>query len=201
MQFKSITAIIVLIIVVASLLVSGCTTSNKPSESSPTAIASDATSTKTPTATKTTTATPSSSSDKSSYITSKFSDKYTIVTPFSKSTNSYGNVAYTGVVKESPEKKLNPYSHKITIELTKNNDTTKMRYAQYKTQLLSSGLIQVYDYGDYMYFSDTGHYDGSTRLAYLDMNEPSSFNHIYNTGVYLDLGDTFMVTVDDTTKL
>jgi len=145
---------------------------------------------------------PSVTSDKSSGITSKFSDAgYAIVTPFSKSTNNYGNVVYTGVVKDTPEKKLDPYSHKITIELTKNNNTTKARYEQYKTQLLSSGLIKAYDYGDYIYFSDTGHYDGSTRLAWLNMNEPSSSSNVYNTHVYVNLGDSFSVTLDDATKL
>ena len=108
---------------------------------------------------------------------------------------------YTGVVKDSPQKKLNPYSHKITIELTKDNDTTKTRYAQYKTQLLSSGLVKEFDYGDYMTFYDGSTYTNPLREAYLDMNEPSLINHIYNTGVFLNLGDTFMVTLDDTTKL
>ena len=173
----------------------GCTTKTTSSQSSPTAIASAASATKTPTAS------PTSSSDKSSYITSQFSNDYIIVTPFSKSTNSYGNVVYTGVVKDSPQKKLNPYSHKITIELTKNNDTTKTRYAQYKTQLLSSGLVKEFDYGDYMTFYDGSTYSNPNREAYLDMNEPSLINHIYNTGVFLNLGDTFMVTLDDTTKL
>jgi len=91
--------------------------------------------------------------------------------------------------------------HKITIELTKNNSTTKTRYAQYKTQLSTAGLIKVYDYGDYIYFSETGNYANATRLVWLDMNEPSTLNSIYNTGVYLNLGDTFMVTLDDSTKL
>jgi hypothetical protein len=147
------------------------------------------------------TATPTSGSDLSSYITSQFSSDYIIVTPFTKSTNSYGNVVYTGVVKDSPEKKLNPYSHKITIELTKDNDTTKTRYAQYKTKLLSSGLVKEFDYGDYMTFYDGSTYTNPAREAYLDMNEPGLINHIYNTGVFLSLGNTFMVTLDDTTKL
>jgi hypothetical protein len=156
----------------------------------------------TSTTNQTTVQIPTVNSDKSSYITSQFSDAgYAIVTPFNKSTNNYGNVMYTGVVKDTPEKKLNPYSHKITIELTKNNSTTKTRYAQYKTQLSTAGLIKVYDYGDYIYFSETGNYANATRLVWLDMNEPSTLNSIYNTGVYLNLGDTFMVTLDDSTKL
>jgi len=157
--------------------------------------------TKTPTATKTPTSTPTSISDKSSYITSQFSEDYAIVTPFKKSTNSYGNVVYTGVVKETPEKKLDPYSHKITIELTKDSSSTKARYAQYKTQLLSSGLVKEFDYGDYMTFYDGSTYNNPAREAFLDMNEPGLITHIYNTGIYLSLGDTFTVTVDDTTKL
>jgi hypothetical protein len=177
--------------------ISGCV-STPTTSPSPTAQQTQVTTTPTSQASPTA---ASSSSDQSSYITSQFSSDYIIVTPFTKSINSYGNVVYTGVVKDSPTKKLDPYSHKITIELTKDNDTTKTRYAQYKTQLLSSGLVTEFDYGNYMTFYDGSTYTNPPREAYLEMNEPGLLNHVYNTGVFLSLGNTFLVTLDDTTKL
>ena len=52
-----------------------------------------------------------------------------------------------------------------------------------------------------MTFYDGSQYSHPNREAYLDMNEPSLINHIYNTEVFLNLGDTFVVTLDDTTRL
>jgi len=199
-MMKKVIAIIAFVIV-ASLSVAGCitTTTESPNTPSPTNSPSYMTPTYTPIKSSPTPI-PTSSGDLSSYITAKFSEDYLIVKQFKKSTNSYGNVVYTGVVKDN-EKKLYPYSHNVTIELTKNRDATKTRYAQWKTYLLSSGLIKEFDYGDYMTFYDGSQYTHPNREAYLDMNEPSLINHIYNTGVFLSLGDTFMVTADITTKL
>jgi uncharacterized protein YcfL len=113
MQFKPITAIIVLLLVVASLLVAGCTssTTNTGNNSSQT-----------------------DKSDLSKDITASFtafgSDRYVVVKEFTKSTNQYGNVVYTGVVKDNNETTLRPYQHNVTIELTKNKTDTIQRARQ-----------------------------------------------------------------------
>ena len=106
------------------------------------------------------------------------------------------------MVKDT-EKKLNLYLYNITIELTKNRYDTKTRYAQWVTYVLGSGLVKENDYGDYMTFYDGSDIPHPNHRAYLDMNEPSSGYgpEVYNTGVIVNLGDTFMVTLDYTTKL
>lgn len=140
--------------------------------------------------------------DKSSYISSQFSKDFNIVTPFKMTTNQYGNTVYNGVVKDT-EKKLNPYLHNITIELTKNRADTKTRYAQWGSYILGTGLVKEFDYGDYMTFYDGSDMSHPYHEAYLEMHEPSSFlgTDVYNTYVYVNLGDTFVITLDYTTKL
>ncbi len=217
-MIRRLLTITVLILVIAAMTIAGCTSPSDPSptpSNSPTATPTSTPTTSptvkpTPKATPKVTPkatpvpskkpTPSSGNDYSATLTAKFDEKYVIKKPFSKSTNSNGNVVYSGVVQDGDDK-LHPYSHKITIELTKNRDDTKTRYAQYKAFLLSNGLVKEFDYGDYMTFYDGSTYTNPPRQAFLDMNEPSTMNHIYNTGVFVNLGNTFMVTLDDTTRL
>lgn len=55
--------------------------------------------------------------------------------------------------------------------------------------------------GNAMTFYDGSTYSNPPREAYLAMEEPSLINSVYNTGVFVNLGNTFVATVDDTTKL
>lgn len=83
MQFKSITAIIVLLLVVASLSVAGCTV-GIPNTSSPT-----------PTGT-----TPSPLADYSSFYDKQWSDRV-IEKPFYKTLSNDGNDLYVGVIQNA----------------------------------------------------------------------------------------------------
>lgn len=93
------------------------------------------------------------------------------------------------------------FSKWLLRQKMRDNDTTKTRYAQYKAQLLGSGLVKEFDYGNYMTFYDGSTYTNPPREAYLAMEEPSLINSVYNTGVFVNLGNTFVVTVDEATKL
>lgn len=100
MQLKPITVIAVLLLVIASLLIAGCTV-NLPNSSSPTPS---------PTTTPTvTTPTQSSSTDYSSELTKLFeSGNFNMIQPFGKSINERGNDVYKGVG-------INATGHSVTI--------------------------------------------------------------------------------------
>ncbi len=110
MQLKSITAIAVLLLVVASLLVTGCTTST--------------TSTTSPTPTPTPIPTPV---DYSSALTNASeSTNFIMERPFTKSINERGNDVYKGVGRNA----TNPSSHSVTLvkEVTKSQTEAKTVY-------------------------------------------------------------------------
>src|SRR5665647_2363068 len=110
MQLKPITAIIVLLLMVASLSIAGCTSSTSPT-ATPTVEASRA-ATATPTvtaspsvaatATPTVTGSPSTSSLSASEFNARYAKvnpDYKIATPFTKTTNTRGHAVYSGIVK------------------------------------------------------------------------------------------------------
>jgi hypothetical protein len=120
MQFKSITAIIVLLLVVASLSVAGCTVSNNSASSTPTPA---------PTTEPTT--------DYTSYFNSQVSANATIVKPYEKSTNSRGNDVYTGVVRN----KYTPSSTwTLTHELAKSEGDAKAAVDATIAQKINAGF-------------------------------------------------------------
>jgi len=114
-------AALVVLAVVASLCVAGCTVTNTSSPS-PTAAQSPSA----PYQIKTTTSTPTSTAITDNYA----SNGYEVVKPFTQATNQYGNVVYTGVIDDNNSTHLAPYQHNVTIELMKNKTETKQRVSQ-----------------------------------------------------------------------
>jgi hypothetical protein len=182
MQFKPITVIAVLLLVVASLLVSGCTTSNT-STATPTATA-------TPTvgaqATATVAATPDTRSlaagNLAGAIDAQYKSKdYTVNTPF-KVTKSGDTITYTGIITDGP-KVLTPYKRDITIVLTPTRTSARTIYqtsidAQkakgYEEYLTSnSSGSSIYWIG---YLGTTSSSNPSTPKVYVIINEPSSYS-------------------------
>ena len=128
MRFKSITAIIVLSLVVASLLVAGCT------------IGPTSTSSPTPTSTLTPTPTTTAPADLSSYFQKLWEGSGFIVErPFTKSTNARGNDVYTGVMRNTS---LSQGSGVTTVEeLTKSQSEVKQVYDKAVADKKSEGFI------------------------------------------------------------
>jgi hypothetical protein len=176
-------AIAVLSLVVASLLVVGCTTS-----------------------TNTTTSTPLPITDAAKAITNEFSQSgFTIITPFVKSTNAAGNVTYTGVIKDG-EKTLTPYIHNLTFEVTKNRNDTATRldaWVRYATERGYTGAVQ--DAGVARYWSGTqGAATNATHGVWIVGQQPKAFvSVLYATQPPKDvttLSDGYFVAVDFATK-
>jgi hypothetical protein len=148
MQLKPITAAAVLFIVVASLLVSGCT-SNSPTET-PTAEATVmASATVKPTATQAkVTATPKptvSSTDYSNAIAQHWTGAgYSIATPFKKTTID-GNEAYQGALSQAG------ISYKVTVIVTDTGSQASSyadtRIANYKAQGYVTEKVETLENG------------------------------------------------------
>jgi hypothetical protein len=66
------------------------------------------------------------------------SQNYTLVKPFTRTVNPYGNAVYTGVVKDG-EDKLVPYVHNMTVEETKSRNDSVKRFNAYVAQALRQG--------------------------------------------------------------
>jgi sugar phosphate isomerase/epimerase len=180
MQFKPITAIIVLSLVVASLLIAGCTT---------------------PTPVNQTTSPPTKSVDIAGKLNSAFAAKnFTIITPFTRAVNQYGNVVYTGVVKDG-ENTLVQYVHNLSIEETKNRNETLERFDAYVAQALTQGYSQEYNTSN-VWHGVIGNGANPAKEVYVEIVEP-------NVGVMWDMGHLYLsiqepnyrVTVDYTTKV
>jgi hypothetical protein len=126
---KKLLAIIV-IVVIASLSVAGCTV-GLPSTSSPTP-----TSTPTPVPTV---STPTPQADYSSYFDKWFESGNAIMDrPFTKSTNQRGNDVYKGITRNVSK----PESSKMTtvVELTKSKAEAKQLYDQTVAQKINEGF-------------------------------------------------------------
>ena len=118
---KPITAIAVLLLLVTSLSVSGCTVTNTDNPS-PTRLPIPSSLYQI----KTTTTNATSNAITANYA----SNGYKIVKAFTKGTNQYGNVVYTGTLNDKNATHLKPYQHNVTIELIKNKTETKQRVSQ-----------------------------------------------------------------------
>ena len=148
MQLKPITAIAV--ILVASLSIAGCTTSVTNQTISP----------------------ESTSADMTTKLNNAFTARnFSIVSPFTKATNQYGNVVYTGVVKDG-ENTLTPYVHNFTIEETKNRSQSISRFDAYVAQALRQGYVQGYNSTGIFYGAIGGYSPNSTRSVGVSINEP-----------------------------
>jgi hypothetical protein len=134
MQLNPITAIAVLLFLVASLSVAGCTTSTNTATSTP----------------------PPSIDAAAAAITDEFLHSgYVIITPFVKSTNAEGIITYMGVVKDG-ENSLTPYIHNLTLEVTKNRNDTTTRFDAWVRNATERGYTgSVQDAGIARYWSGT----------------------------------------------
>src|SRR5665647_495030 len=151
MQFKPITAIAVLTLVVAALLVSGCTTSTTNQTTSPESTSVD--------------------------ITTKLNNAFTarnfsIISPFIKATNQYGNVVYTGVVKDG-ENTLVPYIHNFTIEEAKDRNQSISRFNAYVAQALKQGYPQSTSNQTGIFYGQIGTDINPAKSIGLSINEPN----------------------------
>jgi len=120
MQLKPITAIVVLLLVVASLLVAGCTSNKSPSSS---------TSTPTPI--------PAQADYSSFFDWSYRAGGFFLDTPFTKSTNVRGNDVYMGSIRNTSL----PGQKGVTVveELTNSQTEAKQLYDKYVSNKLSEG--------------------------------------------------------------
>jgi hypothetical protein len=177
---KSIAVPAIALIVLFSLSAAGCTTS----------VASN------------TTNSPSSTADMTAKLNNAFtSQNYTIVKPFTSSVNQYGNVIYSGVVKDGPDK-LVPYAHNLTVEETKNRNESLARFNAYVGQALGQ------KYAELSTGNVTGVWLGAnnvmtanpTKEAAVRINEP---NHgIMWWGAFAGVMDpNYTVSVDYSTKV
>ncbi|MGZ4863326.1 MAG: hypothetical protein ACXV5H_00960 [Halobacteriota archaeon] len=185
MQLKPITTIAVLLVVVASLSVTGCTTS-----------------TNTPTSTL-----QPSIDTAAATITDEFTKSgYIIITPFVKSTNAAGIVTYNGVVEDG-EKAITPYIHNLTLEVTNNANDTVARFDAWvsnATELGYTGSVQ--DAGIARYWSGT---QGATvvnasRGMWIVGQQPNAFVTVLYASQppisLTTLSDSYFVSVDFATK-
>ena len=123
MQLKPITVTAVLLLLIASLLIAGCTVTN----------------TNTPTSTTSQNATSlyQIRTTTTNAVAKGIADNYTkagyaIVKPFTVGKNQFGNDVYAGVVRENSSTHIHPYEHNVTIEIMKSKNETQTRAAQLK---------------------------------------------------------------------
>jgi hypothetical protein len=182
MQFKSITAIIVLLLVVVSLLEAGCTT--------------------TTTVTNQTTSPPTTSADLTDKLNNAFTSQnnavmgqnFTVITPFTRTVNQYGNVVYSGVVKDGGDK-LVPYVYNLTLEETKNRNESITRFNASVAQALTMGYSQTYNQTQsapltgllYSWYGQFGDGLNPANKVRIRIGEPT--NHIGWADVYTSLYD------------
>jgi hypothetical protein len=200
MQLKPITAIIVLSLVVASLLVSGCTTSN--------------TSTATPTATPTAQgaqATPGADNLAGAMTAYYKEQNYTVNTPF-KMTKSGDTLTYTGVVTDG-SKVLTPYKRNITIVLTPTRTSAGTIYQTAINTQKAQGYQEYLktNYSSYSYWigvlGATSSSSNPSNRVFDMLNEPASYGTLklpdssgFSNGyIYANTKDYFEVITDVST--
>ena len=184
MQFKSITAIAVMLLVVA-VSASGCINGGNDVPQ-PTA-----TSTAKPTATSADLAARLNSALINENYT--LGENYTLVKPFTRAVNQYGNVVYAGVFKDG-EATLVPYVHNMTIEETKNRNETITLFNAYVAQARTMGYSLTYN--------TTGQWEGAigerpnpNNIASVQIIEPNNAIAWYNT--YIKVYDSNYTVVSE----
>jgi len=178
-------AVVIALIFIASLLVSGCTTS-----------------------TNTPTSTPLPSTDAAAAaITDELLQRgFVIITPFVKSTNAAGIVTYTGVVQDG-ENSLTPFVHNLTLEVTKNRNDTATRVDAWVRNATERGYtgIGVQDVGVARYWeSGMGVVANTTHGVWIVGQQPNAFvTVLYATQPAMSvstLSDGYFVAADFATK-
>ena len=188
MQLKPITAIAVLLLLVASLSVAGCIYITPPQttpSASPTSIESSPTSTANDNPKNVTELMNEAATDKN----------YTVVTPFVQ-TKVNGHTAYAGVIDDGP-KKLEAYRHNITIWLVPDRATAMKELNASVAKAKASGYVA--------WSIDTGSWWGNMGNQYASYPAPTvriGVSEPYNGGVnpsgtdvYLKFGNYSAYTV------
>jgi hypothetical protein len=136
---------VIALVIVASLLVAGCTT-NTSSSSTPT-----------PTPTPTSTSTSTSNLDYSSYYQKLWEGSGMIVErTFTKSTNVRGNDVYLGIMRNAT---LSQGTGVTTVmELTKSKNESTQLYDKYVSDKLAADFTPRSDWIAQFKASDTGNY-------------------------------------------
>jgi hypothetical protein len=155
---KTTVKMVLIIGLLAVLIVSvaGCTSSNSPT-AQPTTQA---------------TAAPATSVDMTAKLDNAFtSQNYTLVKPFTRTVSQYGNVVYTGVVKDG-ENKLVPYVRNMTLEETKNRSDSLTRFDAYVAQALAQGYPEQINQTGFWYGSSGG--PNPANAVTVRINQPNS---------------------------
>ena len=185
MQFKSITAIIVLLLVVASLCVSGCTVSNTDNPS--------------PTASQNATSLYQIGATTTNAVAKGIAVNYTkagydIVKAFTVGKNQFGNDVYAGIVRENSSTHVHPYEHNVTIEIMKSKNETQERAAQLKELYVKEGYY-ITNLSSNMNFISHSNDPTGTHQLMIGLCDPNTSCISYTTF------NTFTVIVDRETKL
>jgi hypothetical protein len=175
MQSKQIAAIIVFLLIAASLLVAGCTSSTTPS-ASPTSAGPTSAPSVNPTKNVT------------ELMNEAAKDKnYTVVTPFVQTTVN-GHTAYAGVIDDGP-KKLEAYRHNITFWLVPDRATAMNEFNASIAQAKASGYV--------LWSYSTGSWWGNMGNQYASYPAPTvriGVHEPYNGGVSVSGTDVYLKT-------
>jgi hypothetical protein len=205
MQLKPITAIIVLFLVVASLLVAGCTQTTKQTDTVNSILADQSSSNK-PT---------SGFGDKlaadnlAGAIDDLYKEKnYTVNTPFTM-TKDGDKITYHGVVTDGPQK-LTPYKRNVTVVLVPDRAAARAAYNSTVGTLKAQGFQEYLSSNSSVVFW-TGYLgrttaDPSTPLVRVDLNQPF-YSGLILGGEYheilfsADVGNYYQVLIDQQTPV
>ena len=175
MQLKSITAMIVLLLVVASMLVAGCVTS------------SDNTATNQPT-----------TNDMISSLNKYFNStkNMTMVNSFEQTIVDHTHNAYIGSFKDGADK-LTPKLHNYTVIVATNSVDGQMLFALQLNKTKSAGYVEITPMLDTQWH---GYYKSSTSAAngevYVTVCEPHNCTSTVANEFSLQDPSSFVVTVD-----
>lgn len=142
----------------------------------------------------TNTTTSSTSTEMTTKLNNAFiAQNFSIVTSFMQATNQYGNVVYTGIVKDGQNKPI-PQVHNITVEETKSRNETLSRYDAYIAQALKLGYAQAFKETD-LFLGTMGNGTNATQSVGIRINEPNSGLTLYEA--YVNIFDPhYTICVD-----
>ena len=176
MQLKPITAIVVLFIIIASLLVAGCSTApiNNTATDQPT--------------------TNDIASSLNTYFNS--TKKMIMVNTFKQATVDHTHSAYVGSFKDGADK-LTPKIHNYTVIVASNSNDSTMLFAQQVNATKSAGYVEITPTLETQWH---GYYKSSTSSAngevYVTGCEPHSCAATVANEFALRDPSSFVVTVD-----
>lgn len=200
--------IVVGIVVLFILLTMGCVAVAVMTPNTPTATPT-VKATVAATANVKATATPTGTAMTDRLDTSFRNQGFTVVTPFTQTTNRYGNVVYSGTINDG-DNELHPYRHNLTIEVVSNRGNALTRFDVYKTAAMASGDYQPNTINDTGWWHGTSEQHVSTWYSVKDVdmhvNEPRSVVSFLRIFVPLVMAegitwDTYTISVDYATLL